>query len=113
MKIPKFLSDIFLNAGRKKYFFLIAAFSILLNWAGHSFVYENSYKFLYFDMLGTFVAAVVLGSAWGMLVALSTAILLSGITSPHFIYLAVINISGALYWGFLSESGTLEILKKH
>lgn len=111
MKIPKFLSDIFLNAGRKKYFFLIAAFSILLNWAGHSFVYENSYKFLYFDMLGTFVAAVVLGSAWGMLVALSTAILLSGITSPHFIYLAVVNISGALYWGFLSESGTLEILK--
>lgn len=111
MKIPKILSDIYWSADSKKYFFLIAAFSILLNWAGHTFVYENSYKFLYFDMLGTFVAAIVLGSAWGMLVAFSTAILLSNITSPHFIYLAVVNITGALYWGFLSESGTLDILK--
>ncbi|MDR1195106.1 MAG: hypothetical protein LBL00_01355 [Endomicrobium sp.] len=111
MKIPKILSDIYWSVDSKKYFFLIAAFSILLNWAGHTFVYENSYKFLYFDMLGTFVAAMVLGSAWGMLVALSTAILLSNITSPHFIYLAVVNITGAFYWGFLSESGNLEILK--
>ncbi|MDR2425766.1 MAG: hypothetical protein LBD46_01045 [Endomicrobium sp.] len=111
MKIPKILSDIYWSADSKKYFFLIAAFSILLNWAGHAFVYENSYKFLYFDMLGTFVAAMVLGSAWAMIVALSTAILLSNITSPHFIYLAVVNITGALYWGFLSESGNLEILK--
>ncbi|MCL2143934.1 MAG: hypothetical protein FWH43_00340 [Endomicrobia bacterium] len=111
MKISKILSDIFWSIDSKKYFFLIAAFSILLNWAGNTFVYENSYKFLYFDMLGTFVAAIVLGSAWGMLVALSTAILLSNITSPHFIYLAVVNVSGALYWGMLSESGILEILK--
>lgn len=111
MKIPKLLSDIYWSVESKKYFFLVAAFSILLNWAGHTFVYENSYKFLYFDMLGTFVAAIVLGSAWGMLVALSTAILLSSITSPHFIYLAVVNMTGALYWGILSESGTLEILK--
>jgi len=111
MKISKILSDVYRNVESKKYFFLIAAFSILLNWAGNTFVYENSYKFLYFDMLGTFVAAIVLGSVWGVLVAFSTAILLSGITSPHFIYLAVINVSGALYWGFLSESGMLDVLK--
>lgn len=111
MKIPKLLTDIYWSADSKKYFFLVAAFSILLNWAGHTFVYENSYKFLYFDTLGTFVAAIVLGSSWGMIVALSSAILLSVTTSPHFIYLAVVNMTAALYWGFLSESGNFEILK--
>jgi hypothetical protein len=95
----------------RRHYFIIAAFSILLNWAGHTFVYENSYKFLYFDMLGTFVAVISLGSVWGMIVALATAILLSSITSPHFIYLAAVNMSGALYWGILSESGTLAVLQ--
>jgi signal transduction histidine kinase len=95
----------------KRHYFIVAAFSILLNWAGHTFVYENSYKFLYFDMLGTFVAAITLGSLWAMLVALATALLLSSVTSPHFIYLAAVNMAGALYWGILSESGTLAILK--
>jgi signal transduction histidine kinase len=95
----------------KRHYFIVAAFSILLNWAGHTFVYENSYKFLYFDMLGTFVAAITLGSVWAALVALATAILLSSVTSPHFIYLAAVNMAGALYWGLLSESGTLAILK--
>ena len=110
MKIPKILSGIYLGADNRRFFFLVAVFSILLNWAGHSFVYENSYKFLYFDMLGTFVAAIVLGSVWGVLVALATAIVLSATTSPHFIYLAVVNMAGALYWGMLSESGNLNIL---
>ena len=90
MKPPKFLSDFYWQLHGRKYYFLVAAFSILLNWAGHTFVYENSYKFLYFDTLGTFVAVIVLGSVWGMLVALATAILLSALTSPHFIYFAVV-----------------------
>jgi len=111
MNIPKQISNLYWLLRDKRHYFIVAAFSILLNWAGHTFVYENSYKFLYFDMLGTFVAAIALGSAWALIVALATAILLSNITSPHFIYLAAVNMAGALYWGILSESGTLAILK--
>ena len=111
MQIPKYLTDIYWRVHNKKFFFLVAAFSVLLNWAGNTFVFENSYKFLYFDTLGTFVAVIVLGSVWGMLVALASAALLSFVTSPHFIYLAVVNVSAALYWGLLSEMGVFDILK--
>lgn len=111
MQIPKILSDIYRQTRDRKYYFLVASFSILLNWAGNTFVYENSYNFIYFDTLGTFVAVITLGSVWGMLVALATALLFSVITSPHFIYLAVVNMAAALYWGLLSETGTLSILK--
>ena len=93
----------------KKFYFLIACFSILLNWAGHSFVYENSYRFLTFDMLGTFVAAITIGSVWAIIVAIITPVVLSNITSPHFIYVAVINMAGALFWGWLAESGRLTV----
>lgn len=93
----------------KKFYFLIACFSVLLNWAGHSFVYENSYRFLTFDMLGTFVASITLGTVWAIIVAITTPIVLSNITSPHFIYVAVINIMGAIFWGWLAESGKLTI----
>ncbi|MDR1942134.1 MAG: hypothetical protein LBQ47_07385 [Endomicrobium sp.] len=109
--MSKTVSEIYRQFYNKRHYFVIAAFSVLLNWAGNTFVYENSYKFLYFDMLGTFVAVIALGSVWGILTALCTAILLSSITSPHFIYLAVVNMMGALYWGILSESGTLAIIK--
>ncbi|MDR1695961.1 MAG: hypothetical protein LBR69_04970 [Endomicrobium sp.] len=111
MAIIKTLSEFYWQAHNKKFFFLVTSFSILLNWAGHAFVYENSYNFLYFDMLGTFVAVVVLGSVWGMITALATAILLSSVTSPHFIYLAAVHMTGALYWGLLNESGLLAIFK--
>jgi hypothetical protein len=113
MKISKLFSNFFWELHNKKFFFLVAIFSILLNWAGYSFVYENSYNFLYFDMVGTFVTVIVLGSIWGMIVALATAILLSLTTSPHFIYLAIVNMIGALYWGILNECGMLAILKNN
>lgn len=111
MSIAKTLSNIYWDFHNKRHFFVIAVFSILLNWAGNTFVYENSYNFLYFDMLGTFVAAITLGSIWGIIVALATAILLSSITSAHFIYLAAVNILAGFFWGMLSESGILTILK--
>ncbi|MCL2389021.1 MAG: ATP-binding protein [Elusimicrobia bacterium] len=101
--------DLYWEIRSKRYYFLTAIFSILLNWAGNSFVYENSYRFLYFDMLGTFVAAMVLGTTWAVIVAIATAVLLSGVTSPHFIYLAVVNMSGAIFWGWLAESGNLAL----
>ncbi len=93
----------------KRYHILIACFAILLNWAGHSFAYENSYRFLTFDMVGTFVIATTLGTAWALIVAIATPIVLSHITSSHFIYFAVINMTGAIVWGWLAESGYLTI----
>ncbi len=93
----------------KRFHILIACFAVLLNWAGHTFVYENSYRFLTFDMVGTFVVAMTLGTIWALIAAIVTPIVLSGITSPHFIYLAVINMTGAIMWGWLAESGNLVI----
>lgn len=92
---------------QKRFHILITCFAILLNWAGHTFVYENSYRFLTFDMVGTFVVAMTLGTIWALIAAIVTPIVLSNITSPHFIYLAVINMTGAIVWGWLAESGNL------
>jgi signal transduction histidine kinase len=113
MKIFNLFSNLYWNFYDKKFLFLVAVFSILLNWAGYFFVYENSYNFLYFDMVGTFVATIVLGSLWGIIVAFASTILLSVSTYPHFIYLAVVNIVGALYWGILSECGIFTIFKSN
>ncbi len=110
MNIKFITIKIYKSFYEKRFHFLTACFCVLLNWAGHSFVYENSYRFLTFDMIGTFVAAVTLGSVWAVLVSVITPIVLSNITSPHFIYVAVINMAGAFFWGWLAQSGNLTIL---
>lgn len=109
MRIQNFISQIYQNLYQKKFQLLIACFCVLLNWAGHSFVYENTYRFLTFDMIGTFVIAITLGTVWAIIVAITTPIVLANITSPHFIYLAVINMTGAIFWGWLTETGNLII----
>lgn len=109
MGIKDTFSDIYDSFYKKRFHILITCFAVLLNWAGHSFVYENSYRFLTFDMVGTFVVAMTLGTIWALIAAIATPIVLSNITSPHFIYLAVINMTGAIVWGWLAESGNLII----
>ena len=109
MNIKNIFSDIYNSFYEKRFHILITCFAVLLNWAGHSFVYENSYRFLTFDMVGTFVVAMTLGTIWALIAAITTPIVLSSITSPHFIYLAVINMTGAIVWGWLSETGNLTI----
>ena len=109
MSIKNIFSIMIDSCYEKRFHILIACFAILLNWAGHSFVYENSYRFLIFDMVGTFVIATTLGTVWALIVAITTPIVLSNITSAHFIYFAVINMTGAIVWGWLSESGYLII----
>ncbi len=109
MNIKNIFSDIYDSFYTKRFHVLITCFAVLLNWAGHSFVYENSYRFLTFDMVGTFVVAMTLGTIWALIAAIATPIVLSNITSPHFIYLAVINMTGALVWGWLAETGNLTI----
>jgi signal transduction histidine kinase len=113
MKFFNPVSNVYWKLRDKKFLFIVAVFAILLNWAGYYFVYENSYNFLYFDMVGTFVATIVLGTFWGIIVAFTSTILFSVSTSPHFIYLAVVNIVGALYWGILNECGILAIFKNN
>ncbi len=109
MGIKDTFSDIYDSFYKKRFHILITCFAVLLNWAGHSFVYENSYRFLTFDMLGTFVVAMTLGTVWALIAAIATPIVLSNITSPHFIYVAVINMTGAIVWGWLAETGNLVI----
>ena len=109
MNIKHIFSGIYDSLYKKRFHILITCFAVLLNWAGHSFVYENSYRFLTFDMVGTFVVAMTLGTIWALIAAIATPIVLSNITSPHFIYLAVINMTGAIVWGWLAESGNLII----
>ena len=109
MDIKNFFSNIYSSFYKKRFHILITCFAVLLNWAGHSFVYENSYRFLTFDMVGTFVVAMTLGTIWALIAAIATPIVLSNITSPHFIYLAVINMTGAIVWGWLAETGNLTI----
>ncbi|MBO7611647.1 MAG: sensor histidine kinase [Elusimicrobia bacterium] len=109
MGIKDTFSDIYDSFYKKRFHILVTCFAVLLNWAGHSFVYENSYRFLTFDMVGTFVVAMTLGTVWALIAAIATPIVLSNITSPHFIYVAVINMTGALVWGWLAETGNLII----
>ena len=109
MNIKDILLDMYDSFYKKRFHILITCFAVLLNWAGHSFVYENSYRFLTFDMVGTFVVAMTLGTVWALIAAIATPIVLSNITSPHFIYVAVINMTGAIVWGWLAETGNLTI----
>jgi len=56
---------------------------------------------LYLDMTGTAVAAVILGPWWGVLVAVlhhGTAAVLNG--SPDGLWFALVNVAGALVWGY-------------
>ncbi|MBO7432085.1 MAG: hypothetical protein J6U02_04240 [Elusimicrobia bacterium] len=109
MNLKNIFSYIYNSFYKKRFHILITCFAVLLNWAGHSFVYENSYRFLTFDMVGTFVVAMTLGTIWALIAAIVTPIVLANITSPHFIYLAVINMTGAIVWGWLAETGNLTI----
>lgn len=55
---------------------------------------------LYLDMVGTAVAAVVLGPWWGVGVGLSTNLLGAGLSGPDSLLFAVVNVAGALVWGY-------------
>ena len=55
---------------------------------------------LYLDMVGTAVAAIILGPWWGAGVGLSTNLLGVGISGYDSIPFAVVNVAGALVWGY-------------
>lgn len=55
---------------------------------------------LYFDMIGTAVSAISLGPWWGALVGLLTNVLGAFVSGPKSIPFALVNVAGALLWGY-------------
>lgn len=54
----------------------------------------------FLDMIGTAVVAIVLGPWWGALVGVITNIVGSFISGPIGLPFAVVNVAGALVWGY-------------
>ena len=55
---------------------------------------------LYLDMVGTAVAAIILGPWWGAGVGVSTNFLGVGLSGYDSIPFAIVNVAGALVWGY-------------
>ena len=60
---------------------------------------------IFLDMIGTMVTAVVLGPWWGALVGAITNIVGSFISGPIGLPFAVVNVAGALVWGYAHQMG--------
>lgn len=72
--------------------------SLLLNLAGRTVVDLLDLP-LHLDMVGTAIAAVVVGPWWGALVGLATNVAGSAVSGPESIPFALVNVVGALLWG--------------
>lgn len=55
---------------------------------------------LYLDMVGTVIAAVLLGPWWGAAVGASTNVLGTAISGPASLAFIPVNVVGALVWGY-------------
>jgi len=62
----------------------------------------------FLDMIGTMVTAVVLGPWWGALVGAITNIVSSFISGPISLPFAVVNVVGALVWGYAHMAGWMQ-----
>lgn len=60
---------------------------------------------IFLDMIGTMVAAVILGPWWGALVGVITNVVSSFISGPIGLPFAVCNVAGALVWGYANIWG--------
>lgn len=87
----------------------IAFFCISLNCTGSLLFYDASYRILYLDMLGTMISSIILGPAWGVMVGILTNILSSFFLDPSFRCFAVVNVVGALYWGYWAHGGAFTL----
>lgn len=61
----------------------------------------------YLDMIGTFLAALVLGPWWGALLGFFTNVLLA-IQGPQYLPYVVVQVVGALYWGYGCRLGIVQ-----
>ncbi|CAN5514578.1 hypothetical protein BH11ACT8_BH11ACT8_16350 [soil metagenome] len=55
---------------------------------------------LHLDMVGTAIGAILLGPWWGALVGLLTNLVGAGLSGPSSLPFALVNIAGALVWGY-------------
>ncbi|MEJ1154102.1 hypothetical protein [Microbacterium marmarense] len=79
---------------------LIVMLSVAANMAGSETAVALSLP-IYLDMIGTAVAAITLGPWWGVLVAVSTHGLFAVIdASADGLPFMLVNITGALLWGY-------------
>lgn len=79
---------------------LVALGCIAVNMVGRVLVVVIPEIPLYLDMVGTAVAAVILGPWWGAGVGLSTNLLGTVASGPDSIPFAIVNVAGALVWGY-------------
>lgn len=79
---------------------LVALGCIVVNMVGRVLVVVIPEIPLYLDMVGTAVAAVILGPWWGAGVGLSTNLLGVPVSGMHSIPFALVNVAGALVWGY-------------
>jgi energy-coupling factor transport system substrate-specific component len=79
---------------------LVALGCLAINMLGRVLVVEIDKIPLYLDMVGTAVAAVVLGPWWGAGVGLSTNLLGVSVSGGDSVPFAVVNVAGALVWGY-------------
>ncbi len=63
---------------------------------------------IFLDMIGTMVTAIILGPWWGALVGAITNIVNSFISGPISLPFAVVNVVGALVWGYANIWGWMK-----
>ena len=86
-------------------------FCIAVNYIGSVIAFNNSYHFLFLDMIGTFVAAVVFGPIFAIATALLTNTLTSLFTEANLVHFAFANAAGGLWWAFAAQRGWLAVLQ--
>ncbi|CAB4733901.1 unannotated protein [freshwater metagenome] len=79
---------------------LVALGCVAVNLVGRILVVVIPEIPLYLDMVGTAVAAVILGPWWGAGVGLSTNLLGVAVSGGDSIPFAIVNVAGALIWGY-------------
>ncbi|WP_139194815.1 ECF transporter S component [Arthrobacter sp. UCD-GKA] len=88
-------------ANDRKFMLILAC--IVLNVLGFTLVARLGLP-LYFDMVGTAIAAIAIGPWAGVAVGLSTNAIGLGITDSSSIAFALVNVVGALVWGYGARS---------
>ena len=84
----------------------IALAGVLLNVAGRQIAGHYGISSLFVDMTGTAFAALLLGPWWGAAVAAATTTVNGNFFESYFPF-GIVNITGALVWGYLSRVARL------
>ncbi|WP_141013582.1 ECF transporter S component [Nocardioides sambongensis] len=93
------VADVTPAAGRRRRVLGLLAACLAVNLLGTVMVSEFSMT-LYLDMVGTAVAAIVLGPWWGVGVGVGTNLLGVAVNGPASIPFAAVQVVGALLWGY-------------